>query len=75
VPPGRISRDGSFLRTLAISGVGLVVGIVLAATGKGVGWATAFIIGAVLVPLSTAYYVKKDGRKLRWTWRTSDEDR
>jgi hypothetical protein len=68
----RISREGSFLRTVVICGVGLVIGMTLAATGKGGFWATALIIGAVITPLGTAYYVRRDGRRLRWTWRTRD---
>jgi hypothetical protein len=62
----------SFLRTLAVSGVGLVAGLVLAFMGSS--WAAAFIISAVIVPAATAYHVKKDGGTLRWTWRTSDDD-
>lgn len=53
-----------------ICAVGLVIGIVLAAVGQG-SWAAPLIIGAVMTPLGTAYYVRKDGGKLRWTWSTS----
>ena len=62
----------SFLRTLAVCGTGLVAGLALAFMGNS--WAAAFIIGAVIVPVATAYNVKKDGGTLRWTWRTSDDD-
>ena len=71
--PG-IRRDGSFLRTVVISAVGLVVGLTLTATGKGGFFAPAIIVGAVVVPVATAYRVTKDGGRLRWTWRTSDDD-
>jgi fatty acid desaturase len=70
----RINSEGSFLRTVVICSAGLVVGITLAATGTGGFWATALIIGAVIVPVATAYHVTKDGGRLRWSWRTSDQD-
>ena len=66
-------RDPSFLKTLAVSAAGLIAGLALAFTPTGGFWATAFIIGAVMVPVTTAYRITKDGGKLRWTWRSSDD--
>jgi hypothetical protein len=78
-PKRRDPSDGprpepSFLRTLAVSGAGLIAALALAFTHTGGFWATAIIIGAVIVPVTTAYRVTKDGGRLRWTWRTSDDD-
>jgi hypothetical protein len=66
--------DPSFVRTLAVSAAGLIAGLALAFTHTGGFWAVAFIIGAVIVPVTTAYRITKDGGKLRWTWRTSEND-
>jgi len=67
-------RNGSFLRTIVICLAGLVLGIPLARTRSGAGWATAIIIGAVVTPIATAHTVRKNGGTLNWSRRTSDRD-
>jgi hypothetical protein len=72
-PSDGLRREPSFLRTLAVSGAGLIVGLVLVLTHTEGFWATAIIIGAVIVPVTTAYRITKHGGRLRLTWRTSDD--